>query len=795
MKIILLLHLMLLLVLGSHAQYSLRGKITDAETNETLPGAHIIVQNTYLVHTSDENGSFIIQNLKEGNYHIIVSYIGYKDHQSQINLIQDEELNIIMEQSTLLQDAVIIRATRASDDYGTTHSELDKEQIEEENTGKDIPFLLQRTPSSVATSDAGTGIGYTSIRIRGTDATRINVTLNGIPLNDSESQAVFWVNVPDLASSVDNVQIQRGVGTSTNGSAAFGASINVQTSNLKADPYAVLSSSAGSFRTFKNTLNFGTGMMKGKWTIDGRLSKITSDGYIERAFADLKSLYVSAGYYGEKTILRFNILSGKEKTYQAWAGVPKDSLETNRTYNPFHYPNQTDNYQQDHYQFLFAHQLNKYWLINAALHYTYGRGYYEEYQDIEDPYAATSFAHYGLDDVIIGGDTITNTSLVRQKWLDNDFYGLTYSFDYDKKRTHVILGGSYNIYFGRAWGNIVWAEFASNSNPDYAWYNSKSKKQDFNVFGKFSFQLNEPFSFFVDLQYRHINWEMEGTEDAFGDITQTHVFDFFNPKAGVKYIFNPRNEAYFTFAVANREPSRQNYIDATADMQLPTREVLYDFELGYAYRASKMLVLANAFYMKYDDQLAATGELDNVGYAILRNVPNSYRAGIELSFGFQLHKKLRWDAYGTFSQNKILNFVESVDDFDTGEKQLNHYDRTDISFSPGIVAGSDITYKIIKDLKASLISKYVSRQYIDNTGSKDRSLNPYFVNNLRLNYSINTSVFRQIAFHFEIINLFNELYESNAWVYRYIWGGEYQSSSGFYPQAGIHFMGGITLKF
>ncbi len=795
MKKLQLLLLMTGLSLAAHAQFSIQGKIIDKFTNEPLPGAHIVIDNTYLVYTSNNDGKYSITNLKKGEYQLKVTYVGFLKGIQKINLDKDITLDIALERSPVLQDEVIIRATRASSDYPTTYTEVDKEQIETENIGPDIPFLLQRTPSSVATSDAGTGIGYTSIRIRGTDATRINVTLNGIPLNDAESQAVFWVNVPDLASSVDNIQIQRGVGTSTNGSAAFGASINIQTSKLQTDPYAELSSSAGSFRTFKNTLNFGTGLIKGKWTVDGRLSKITSDGYIDRALADLKSLYISAAYYGEKTILKFNILSGKEKTYQAWAGVPKDSLETNRTYNPFHYPNQTDNYQQDHYQILFSQQLNKYLLLNAALHYTYGRGYYEEYQGLDDPYAATSFAYYGLNDVIMGDDTISNTNLVRQKWLDNDFYGLTCSFDYHRNKFNAILGGSYNIYSGRAFGKLIWSEYASNSYPGYEWYNNTSTKQDFNIYGKFSVQLSDPFSFFIDLQYRYINWEMEGTEDAFGNISQSHLFSFFNPKAGLKYNFNPKNEAYFSFAVANREPSRQNYIDASADLKEPGPETLYDFELGYAYRASRLLLMTNIYYMKYDDQLVATGEIDNVGYAILRNVPGSYRIGLELSFGVQIIKKLRWDANGTFSQNKILDFVESLDDFDVGEKQLNHYAKTDISFSPDIIAGSNISYEIINNFQASLISKYVSRQYIDNTGSRDRSINPYFVNNLRLNYSINTNLIKQIAFHFEIINLFNEMYESNAWVYRYIWGGEYQSSSGYFPQAGIHFMGGVTLKF
>ncbi|MFO8129309.1 MAG: TonB-dependent receptor [Bacteroidales bacterium] len=781
--------------LTAHAQHALQGHVFDAETGAPLSGAHIVLDQTYAATATNAQGFFQIRDLNAGSYVINITYVGYKTLEQEVEVEGKTTVSLELLPSPVLQDQVIIRATRAGNESPTSQSRLEKSEIEKKNMGRDLPFLLNTTPSVVTSSDAGTGIGYTSLRIRGTGPSRINVTINGIPLNDAESQTAFWVDLPDLASSIDNMQIQRGVGTSTHGSASFGASINIQTNTLRTDPYGEINSAAGSFNTFKNTLNFGTGLIGGRWTIDGRLSRLSSDGYIDRAFADLRSLYLSGGYYGEHSILRINIISGKEKTYQSWAGVPKDSLKTNRTYNPFTYENQTDNYTQDHYQLLYSLQLHKHWLLNTTLHYTYGRGYYEEYQDTGDPYAATSLSYYGLQPVIAGNDTITQTDLVRRKWLDNDFYGGTFSLNHNPKRWDIILGGGYNIYKGRSFGRIIWARYASNSFIGYQWYRSNSKKQDLNLFAKASFSLSGKVSINADMQYKHIDWDIAGTEDAFGDVSQHHYFNFLNPKAGVSYTINDHHSTYFSFGISNREPSRQNYVDATADQILPTSETLYDMELGYELRSKRTRLMANLYYMYYKDQLVATGEIDNVGYAILRNVPESYRAGVELAMGWKIVPGLKWDVNATFSQNKIRNFTESVDDFDNGGRITIRHGTTDISFSPDLIAGSILEWEITRGLEAGFVSKYVSRQYIDNTSDKERSLDPYLVSNLRLSYAIEPPFMDEISIRLQINNIFDEKYETHAWVYRYYASGSFMTSDGYFPQAGVNFMAGVNLKF
>ncbi len=785
---------LLLLVSTTQAQYSISGKITEKQTGKPLSRANIVLKGTFLATTSQSDGSYQLTNVKPGTFKLKVSYVGFQEELKEINVTKDTEVSFSLEPNIIIQDEVIVRATRLGNETPTNSTFLDGEAIQKENDARDIPFLINLTPSLVISSDAGTGIGYTSMRLRGVDPSRINVTLNGIPLNDAESQSVFWVNMPDLASSVDNIQIQRGVGTSTNGSAAFGGSINIKTNSMNTNPYGSLRSSAGSFRTFRNTLEFGTGLIKGRWTIDGRLSKITSNGYIDRGFSDLKSFHISSGYFSEKTLIRLNILSGKEKTYQSWAGVPKDSLQTNRTYNPFTYENQTDNYQQDHYQAFISQILHPEVVFNLGLHYTYGRGYYEEYQDQSDPYAATSLSYYGLDTIFLGGDTVTNTDLIRQKWLDNDFYGITWSLNYKPASWEIILGGSWNTYLGRAFGEIIWARYSSNSFKGDRWYENSGNKRDYNIFTKAKYNLNNRLSFFGDIQFRFIDYKINGTEDAFGDVTQSHYFRFLNPKAGMEFKSGKRNRSFFSFAIANREPSRQNYIDASADGIVPGCEKLYDLELGHEYRTSEYILMGNLYYMHYKDQLVATGEIDNVGYPILRNVPESYRAGIELIAGLKLLNNLNWNLNATFSRNRIRDFSESVDNLDSGTKINIKHGETEISFSPCVIAGSIFTYEPFKGFKTELSSKYVSRQYIDNTESKERSLDPYFVNNLRFTYSFNPGLLEHIRISFEVLNLLNEEYETNAWVYKYYYGGRYYTSDGYFPQAGIHFMGGVEIN-
>ena len=801
MKKLALLTCLVMLPFLMFSQLNITGTVTDSLSGEKLPGAHIIIENTYYFAVSKQDGTFSFQNLKPGGYTLKVSFIGYREHLLQINLKEDMEIIIPMQPRAILEEEVVISATRASVKTPSTYQNISKQELKGKNLGQDIPFLLESTPSVVVTSDAGAGIGYTGIRIRGTDITRINVTINGVPLNDPESQGVFWVNMPDFASSVDNIQVQRGVGTSTNGAAAFGASINIQTQKLNAGPYAEINSSAGSYNTFKDNIGFGTGLIGGKWAVDGRLSKITSDGYIDRAFSDLKSFFVSGGYYGEKTIVKVSVSSGKEKTYQAWNGVPGDSLETNRTYNPSgeyidaegnikYYDNQTDNYQQDHYQLHFSHAINRNLNINTSVFYIYGRGYYESYKMDQ------RFAKYGLGNVLIGNDTIISTDLIRRKHLDNSFYGITLSANYNNhKKIQTTFGGGWNDYDGEHFGNIIWAQYASNGSIDRRWYDNTGKKQQYNLFYKLNYQVVDPLSIYADLQVRGVKYEIAGTHDDLRDISQKHDFTFFNPKLGAMYDFNTHNQMYFSFAVANREPTRSDYRDADEDHQ-PRPERLFDYELGHSYKSSRFMVNTNFYYMNYKDQLVLTGEINNVGAPIFTNVPESFRAGIEVQAGWKISEKLRWEVNGTFSKNKIRDFTEYVDNWSYPYEQVTtDLGQVDISFSPEIITNSSLSYEPVKNLYLKLVSRYIGKQYIDNTSSNQRKLDAYFTNDIRINYSFSTNFIKEIGLYVMINNVLSETYEPNAWVYRYYYEGKEYSMDGYFPQAPVNFLAGVSLKF
>ena len=770
------------------AQNSISGTIHDSQNNEKLVGAHVQLSESFSASITNRNGEFQLTNIKEGEHTIIVSFLGYQTLKKRVIIKGDKRLILKLTPKAIMEEEVIIKSTRAAKNSPATLSNIDKKQISINNSGKDMPYIMSLSPSVVVTSDAGAGVGYTSMRIRGTDLTRINVTVNGIPYNDPESSGVFWVNLPDFASSVDNIQIQRGVGTSSNGAAAFGASINIQTQTLNPEAYSEVSSSYGSFNTFKNNVKMGTGLINGKFAFDARLSKITSDGYIDRASSDLKSFFVSGSYFGEHSILKINIFSGKEKTYQSWGGVPKDSLSTNRTFNPYTYDNETDNYQQDHYQIIYSNQISKNLNFNAALHYTHGEGYYEQYKEDKD------FEDYAIAPAIIMNDTIFSTDLIQQKWLKNDFYGTTYSIDYNNEKINVILGGAYNEYDGDHYGNIIWAQYAPHINKDHQWYFNNGLKKDFNIYGKVNYQLNNIYSFYGDVQYRNINYDINGTHDDLNNLLISKSFNFINPKTGLFAKFNDHHKAYISFAVSNREPSRSNFRDADTD-NTPTTETLFDYETGYTYQTQNAQLSANIYYMKYDDQLVLTGKINNVGSPIMTNVKDSYRVGIELSGGVRILNNLSWDANITYSQNKIIDFTEYVDDWNTGRQVSNYLGKTDISFSPNIISGSQIKYEPIKNLNIALISKYVSDQYIDNTSNDKNKLDAYFTNDIHINYSLKYGWFKSIVLNLAINNIFSEEYETNAWIYQYYYNNERGNMNGYFPQAGINLMTGITLKF
>ncbi len=793
--------LLLIFSLAAFGQYKIEGRITNSESADPLPGANILFEGTYLATSSNADGLFLMTNIKPGKYVLKVSYVGFQTLQKEVVLDKNLRLNLSLQPEIYLNEEVIITAIRADGGSPTSQSQLNAKQIEKSNTGKDLPYVLEAMPSTVVTSDAGNGIGYTGIRIRGTDLSGINVTLNGVPVNDAESHGVFFVDLPDLASSIENIQVRRGVGASSNGAASFGASINVNTGQFSNKPYGEVSSAAGSFNTFKNTLKLGSGLIKDKWAIDGRFSWITSDGYVDRASANLSSLYLSGGYFGKKDILKFVYLNGVEKTYQAWYGIPKDSLKTNRTYNPAgeiydhdgnfmgYYNNQTDNYKQSYYQLHYAHEFNKNLSLTTSLFYTRGIGYYESYKNDEQ------FADFGMSDTIIGNDTITSSNMVTQKWLDNHFYGINITTNYSASRLKLNFGAGWNNYDGEHYGYIVWSQIARLNEYDRKWYDNTGNKMDYHIFGKATYAFTEKLNGYLDLQYRGINYDIKGTHDDLRDLTQSHTYNFFNPKLGLTYQVNQQHGIYAYAGVANREPNRSVFRDADPSQDIKP-ERLIDYELGYQLSSRYFSLEANLFYMDYTNQFVLTGKINNVGAPIMTNVNKSYRTGIEVVFASHFLKIIDWNINATYSQNKIYNFEAYVDNWDTWPDQtIENIGKSDISFSPDITASSNLSVKPVKNLSIALITNFVGRQYIDNTSNLDRSLDPYLVNNLQFNYSINTKFIRQLDFILSLNNIFNEQYETNAWVYRYYYENVEYEMNGYFPQAGFNFMAGINLKF
>lgn len=777
------------------AQYQIFGTIKDSLSNELLAGAFITLEGTHKKSTSDYQGKFYLDGIKKGNYTLIVSYLGYKKYIQRITINNHLELTIKMESSPILTDEIEIISTRADKNSPITQTIVNKEELQNQNLGKDIPILLDQTPSVVVNSDAGNGIGYTGIRIRGTDITRTNVTINGIPVNDAESQGVFWVNMPDLVSSVSDIQIQRGVGTSTNGAGSFGATININTNEMKPNAYAQASSSFGMFNTFKNTIEFNTGLIGDHFVFNGRLSKITSDGYIDRGWSDLKSFFISGGYYGKNSVIKFNIFSGKEVTYQSWYGVPEFLLDTMRTdnvagtdyyqKNPA-YENQTDNYQQDHYQLFYNQKIGKYINTNLALYYTRGRGFYEEFK-VND-----ALPNYGIDSLFIGNDSITQSDLIRQLWLDNHLYGFNLSGNYQKGRINATLGGGWNNYIGDHYGKIIWMQFAGNYQPNDKYYDRTASKMDLNVFGKLDLEIIQHLNLFIDLQYRRVDYQINGFANN-PDIFVHDIFHFFNPKFGLSYELKSKHQFYVYFGIANKEPNRVDYEISSTNK--PTFETLRDLEIGYQFRHKIFTVSSNVFWMDYTNQLVQTGKINDVGAYTRTNTPNSFRAGLEIYGSVNILKNLKLSANFTFSQNKILDFTEYIDNYDTGIQDSVRYDITDISFSPDFIAGFTFSYSPIKNLELDITGKYVSRQYLDNTSNINRSLDPYFVNDFRIRYDIHIKKMFHIGMNVIVSNFTNRFYEPNGYSFSYTYGGDLITENWYYPQAGINVMGGITLRF
>ena len=723
---------------------------------------------------------------------------------------------------TIALSELEVLGTRASENTPVAFTNITGEQLAAENHGLDIPFLLSMTPSVITTSDAGAGVGYTSMRVRGTDATRINITVNDIPMNDAESHSIFWVNTPDFASSVRDLQVQRGVGTSTNGAGAFGASVNMRTQGFARDAFAEVSGSYGSFNTNKETLRVGSGMLGDHWAFETRLSHIGSDGYRDRATSELVSYFGQVGYFADRTSLRFVTFGGKEDTYHAWDGISRDDLKNNRTYNPNgeikhagqvtgFYDDQKDIYRQTHYQLIWNQTFNPMWKLNVALHYTDGYGYYQEYKN------ARTLKEYGLEPVVTAQGTSKKASLVRKKCLDSGFGGAVFSLQYSGERLAATLGGGINRYTNDHYGNVIWVEnYTSVLAPDHEYYRNNARKNDFNIYAKGNYMITSGLSAYADLQFRHIGYRMKGDNDKWDwtanpehlqvlDVDET--FDFFNPKAGLNWQIDDRSRAYASFAVAQKEPTRNNYNDGPL-VKHPTSEKLYDWEAGYEFRTGNLYLGANFYYMKYKDQLVLNGKINEIGELMAENVPDSYRMGLELMAGYSFTDWLRWDVNATMSHNRIQDYVGYVSDYDADSwdemwtQTAIEAGNTTIAFSPSLTVGSMIALDY-KGFTASLQSQYVSRQYLDNFERKEDSLDPYFVNNIDMAYTFKLPNIRSITIGATIYNLFDEKYETNGYSMTsalYPGGSKdnkytLYSDPRFYPMAGINMLTHLTFRF
>lgn len=801
--------------LSAECMAQVSGTVTDAVTKEKIYGAAVELDNAFQVTTTDSSGKFsFVQTPSKGQ--LKVTHVGYEP--VVVEFTAANQLVVSLAPRTYVSGEAIVTATRASDKSPTAFSSVGKAALEKNNLGQDVPFLLNTLPSFVSTSDAGAGVGYSYMRLRGSDAERINVTINGVPVNDAEGNGMYWVDLPDIISSADNIQVQRGLGTSTNGAGAFGGSINILTSKLSPSPFATLSESYGSFNTWKHTLNFGTGLLKNKIAFEGRLSKISSDGFIDRSTSDLKSFYLTGGYYGVKHTLRAILFSGKEKTYQAWNGVPEAKLRNDqdalvnhyynnlgylyftpedslnlftsdsRTYNVFTYKNQTDNYQQDYYQLHYSLAATQRWMLNATLHYTKGKGYYEEFKN------DAPFAEYSMEDVVSGTDTLTTTNLIRQKWLDNDFYGITLSSVYSGENLELTVGGAAYRYEGAHFDKVIWAQYAGHTPTDFIYDDNDADKKDYNVFAKAIYSLNKKIHLYGDIQYRMIGYSFWGFNALVEAGQQQVSYGFFNPKVGITYTPGRLNKLYVSAGLGHHEPVRKDFIESSASSR-PKPEEMIDAEGGYIFSSNRLRVGTNIYFMNYKDQLVSTGKVNDVGEYTRINVPVSVRAGAELEAEWKILRTLSVSANLTVSRNKIKSFTEYVDDYDAGMQRAIAHEQTDIAFSPNTISAGVVSWIPIKNFSIDFTTKYVGQQFLDNTSDDTRMLDAYLLNDVLFQYHFSLPDVKDIALKFAVYNLFNQEYESNGYTYGYYYGGNLVQENFYYPQAGINFLGGVQIKF
>ena len=793
--------LLLFITFTSIAQNNFVGRVTDS-SGEPIVGANILIEESNLITYTDEKGKFYL-NSNSTNIEIQVSHVGYLTKEIKFSN-PNQEINIVLDDGIILKDEIKVISTRAKYNSPFAFTNISKSFIEKNNSGKDIPFLINSTPSTYSTSDAGNGIGYTGVRIRGSDATRINVTINGIPYNDSESHGVFWVNVSDLASSANSIQVQRGVGSSTNGGGAFGGTVSIKTGKASEDFKLKYSSSAGSYKSFKNTLELNSGLIKNKINMNLRLSKINSDGYVDRATSDLKSYYASASYYSDKTSIDLINFSGKERTYQSWWGTPEgrinndieemnnvianngysdeqadNLLNSGRTFNYYTYDNQTDNYQQDHYQMHFNHDISNTANLHLALHYTYGRGYYEEFREDDN------LSNYY--------DFLENKSLdlVRRRWLSNHFYGLTYSFSKKFDKSEINIGGALNEYDADHFGEIIQPQLMV-SEP---YYFSKSFKKDGNIFIKYNLNITESAELFTDMQLRGYSHKMKGNDNdkSIIDVDKNNIF--FNPKIGLTKSLNDKVILYGSVAVANREPIRSDYIDSKIE---PKHESLVNIELGKGFNYNIGSFNTNLYLMEYNNQLITTGEVNDVGAYIRENVKKSRRFGVEFTNVLNT-KDFYVNSSLSLSRNLVYNFNETLYDYGADFSQYNiienKYVITDLAFSPGVLLNNHFEWKANKFLSFILNSKYVGKQYLDNTSNEKRVLKDFLINDFKIQTNLTNNVFNNLFFKIEINNIFNVKYSSNGYTFGYYGGMDYEVRENyFYPQATRNIMFSISIE-
>ena len=767
-------------ILTNAQTFTLNGKVVN-ENKEPLPGATILVKEANKGTSTDFDGKFNV-NFPKGKYVIQVSFVGYKSVSKEISLTKNDAIEFILSANSTVLEEVLVSAVRVKANAPVTHSNLSKKEIAKRNLGQDIPILLNYMTSVVSSSDAGAGIGYTYLRIRGSDA--LNVTVNGIPYNDAESQGTFWVNMGDFASSTQSLQLQRGVGTSTNGSGAFGASLNILTDAISEEAGGEISNSFGSFGTRKHTVKFTTGIVNDHFELAGRLSNIYSDGYVDRAFSNLKSYFLQGSYTDENTLIKVLSFGGKENTYQAWYGLSADELAANRRQNPYTYDNETDNYDQNHYQFHWNERFNKNWSTTIGLNYTKGSGYFEQYKEAED---ANDFNNLITD----GSDVIV------RRWLDNDFYVVNFNTNYKNEVLNFIAGGSYSNYTGDHYGEVIWgSNLAENTAIRDRYYFSDAKKTDFSVFAKTSFNVSEKLAGYIDLQGRFIGYQTQGITSDIATIDVDSNFNFFNPKIGFTYKINEKNSLYTSFAVANREPNRNDF-----EVGLTTPETLNDYELGWRLKTENIKLNTNVYYMDYKNQFVLTGAINDVGAPIRATSGSSFRLGAEIDADIIVSDQLSVQSNATISSNKNRDFYLTKDGITTPKSLGN----TDLSFSPDVILGNMITYRPVENLQFSFLTKYVGKQFMSNFSSNISSndvLDSYVTSDINFVYELETEkIFKAIVFTALINNLFNETYVDRGYYYTYddTWSNSGTTTTldgaGYYPQATRNFLIGVTLKF